>query len=94
MRALRYECRCPLSANMLKRMPLPRRRATGKRGEPLHWMPLVIKGEAGPETARTALIEDEECSPIRPLVDRLNCNVFAMVTKTGEGMCRRSGVAG
>ena len=33
----------------------PRRRATGKKSEPLHWMLLTTEGEAGLETARTAL---------------------------------------
>ena len=33
----------------------PRRRATGRKSEPLHWMPLATEGEAGPGTAGAAL---------------------------------------
>ena len=33
----------------------PRRPATGKKSEPLHWMLLATEGEAGLETARTVL---------------------------------------
>lgn len=32
----------------------------------------------------TVFLEREECSPVRPLVDRLNCNGFAMVRKPAK----------
>ena len=39
----------------------------------------------------TALLENDEYSPIRPLVDWLNYNGFTMVTKAGQGIHRQPG---
>ncbi len=39
----------------------------------------------------TALLENDEYSPIRPLVDWLHYNGFSMVTKAGQGIHRQPG---